>query len=112
MHFIQRAAALSFLGVALHNFAPAAELRDAQYPAYERAVQAFRGQQWAAAYGRFAQLADAGHVPSAEVALLMHGSPLFGNGWSASPGQQRHWNALVVNHARQRVESDDLAAAE
>lgn len=112
MHFIHRTAALLFLGVALHHSTLAAEPRDGQRPVFERALQAFREQHWAAAYGRFAQLADAGHAPSAEMALLMHGSPLFGSDWSASPGQQRRWNALVVNHARQRVESDDLVRAE
>lgn len=114
MHFIHRTAALFVLGVALHPIAMATELRDSQRPVHERAVQAFRERHWAAAYGRFVQLADAGHVPSAEMALLMHqqGKRLFGSDWSASPDQQRRWNALVINHARQRTERDDLARAE
>ena len=41
-------------------------LSSVQQAIYAHAVLSFREQRYAAAYGRFAQLADAGHVPSAE----------------------------------------------
>jgi hypothetical protein len=61
------------------------------------AQQAFRAGRWAAAYGRFAALADAGHAPSAQVALFMvtQGPALFGSHWSVSDGQRRRWQALA-----------------
>jgi hypothetical protein len=76
---------------------------------YEQASLAFRERQFPAAYGRFMRLADAGHVASAQVALVMlqNGSSLFGHDWSASPEQQRRWTALSINAARQR---DDTKA--
>lgn len=69
------------------------------------ATLAFRSGRFAAAYGRFARAADAGHVPSARLALLMfeNGRALFGSDWYASPDQQRRWNALVVNAGRERL---------
>jgi hypothetical protein len=77
-----------------------------QRASYAHAVQSFREQRYAAAYGRFARLADAGHVPSAQLALVMYGSgpALFGTDWYATLGQQRNWNALVINSARNRID--------
>ena len=76
---------------------------------YADASRWFRDGRHAAAYGRVAALADAGHLPSAQLALVMHdqGRALFGSEWSASPDQRRRWNALVINAARQRVELPD-----
>lgn len=73
------------------------------------AVRLFRQGRFAAAYGRVAVLADGGHVPSAQLALVMHdqGRALFGSDWSASPDQRRRWNTLLINAARQRVELPD-----
>ena len=70
------------------------------------AVQSFREQRYAAAYARIAELADAGHVASAQLALVMfrNGALLFGSDWYASPDQQRRWNALVINSARGRID--------
>jgi hypothetical protein len=81
----------------------------AQRERYADAVQSFREQRYAAAYGRFAAMADRGHLPSAQLALLMHdhGRALFGSDWSASPDQRRRWNTLVINAARQRVDLSD-----
>jgi hypothetical protein len=83
--------------------------KQAQSERYDEALQAFREQHYAAAYGRFLAAADAGHVPSAQLALVMHdhGRELFGSEWSASPEQRRRWNTLVINAARQRVELPD-----
>ncbi|MGD9834985.1 MAG: hypothetical protein AB7U92_19695 [Piscinibacter sp.] len=76
---------------------------------FDQATQAFRGGRHAHAYARFAALADAGHVPSAQIALVMHrhGSGLFGSDWAATPWQQERWTALVVNAARQRIDVED-----
>ena len=80
-------------------------LNTVQRAANDRAVDAFRMQRYAAAYGRFAELADAGHVPSARMALIMlhNGPTLFGTDWSASAEQQRRWNVLVINSSRQHM---------
>lgn len=63
-----------------------------------QAVQAFRAREYAAAYGRFAALADAGDAPSALIALAMvrHGPLLFGSEWSLTPGQAQRWSALAL----------------
>jgi hypothetical protein len=69
------------------------------------AQQAFRAGRWAAAYGRFAALADRGDAPAAQVALLMatQGPALFGSHWSVSEGQRRRWQALSDAAARRSV---------
>jgi hypothetical protein len=81
---------------------------------YERAAHDLRTQRWAAAYAGFVLLADSGHAPSAEMARWMHrqGATVFGSEWSASPDQQRRWNAMLANEARLTRPSDDLASAE
>ena len=81
----------------------------AQRERYADAVQSFREHRYAAAYGRFAAMADSGHLPSAQLAVAMHahGRELFGSDWSASPDQRRRWNTLVINASRQRVELPD-----
>jgi hypothetical protein len=83
-------------------------------PAYEQAAAAFRTQRYPAAYGLYTRLADAGHAPSARLALVMadHGALLFGRAWYASPDQQRRWNALVANDARTRTVAADSAAGD
>jgi hypothetical protein len=59
-------------------------------------------------------LAEAGHAPSARLALVMvqHGKALFGHEWSASPGQQQRWTALCVNAARQQLEVHEAGPGE
>jgi hypothetical protein len=75
------------------------------------AQQDFREQRYAAAYGRYARLADGGHAPSAERALfmLLNGPSLFGSDWTASMKQQACWNALLVTRARLRVALENRA---
>jgi hypothetical protein len=60
-------------------------------------VRLFRSGRFAAAYGRFAQLADAGHAPSARIALVMveQGPQLFGSDWDAWPQQLQDWADLA-----------------
>ena len=59
-------------------------LSSEQQASYATAIDLFRHQRYAAAYGRFVKLADAGHPPSAQLALLMYrnGRALFGSDWA------------------------------
>jgi hypothetical protein len=70
----------------------------------QRANEAFRARRFAEAYGRFAELADKGHAPSAWMALMLvaNGPAQFGGEWSATPGQLQRWNALAARHAQDR----------
>ena len=64
---------------------------------YADAVEAFQTQRYSAAYGRFAALADEGHVPSALMALaLVRYAPMFGTEWSATPAQLRDWSLMAL----------------
>jgi hypothetical protein len=74
----------------------------AQERMYAQAAALFHAGQYAAAFGRVAPLADAGHLPSAELALLMvkHGKALFGAEWSATPAQLMRWKVTVLNGLR------------
>jgi hypothetical protein len=64
---------------------------------YRQAVRLFRSGRFAAAYGRFAQLADSGNVPSARMALVMieEGPRHFGSSWDAWPHPLRDWAGLA-----------------
>jgi hypothetical protein len=66
-------------------------------------VRAFRDHDYAGAYGRFADLADEGHGPSAQWALAMasQGPTLFGSEWSATRGQLRRWSAISARSVRE-----------
>lgn len=68
------------------------------------AVQSFQEQRYAEAYGRFAELADGGHAASALMALAMvcHGTSVFGTAWSATPGQIERWSRLAAIEVGQR----------
>lgn len=76
----------------------AAVAGESEQSGYSLAVQSFREGRYAAAFGRFTQLADAGHKASAESALFMlrHGQELFGAAWSASEDEQLLWETLVA----------------
>ena len=69
---------------------------------YTSAVELFRQQRYSAAYGRFVRLADDGHIPSAQLALVMYhnGPTLFGSSWDATPEQLEHWRELVIKDER------------
>lgn len=68
------------------------------------ALEAFRDRRWALAYGRYAELADAGDAAAAALALVMvdQGPVLFGSEWSAAPGQLQRWGELAARRAEQR----------
>ena len=60
------------------------------------AVDKFRQGRFPDAYGRFVQLANAGHAPSARLALWMceNGPTLFGSYWDCTPDEIADWAAL------------------
>lgn len=70
--------------------------------AFAQALDEFRAGRHAASYARLTVLADAGHVPSAQLALVMlrNGKAMFGSEWSATQSQQLRWNAYAVNGLR------------
>lgn len=72
---------------------------------YQLAIDSFKAGRYANAYGRAAERADAGHVPSARLALLIvqNGPSHFNTEFSATAGQVARWTALVVNAARNQV---------
>lgn len=72
--------------------------------AHTEALARFRAQRHAEAYGRLMRLADAGHAPSAHIALVMlrQGPALFGTEWSASADQQRRWSLLLIRSEREQ----------
>ncbi|NML43108.1 hypothetical protein HHL11_05050 [Ramlibacter sp. G-1-2-2] len=65
----------------------------AQDARFREAMRLCRAGHWSAAYGRFAALADEGHVPAARVALAMwqNGHRVYGTDWSAAPSQVLSW---------------------
>ncbi len=102
-------ATLIFLAFATATNPAAAQPAASLSERHAAAVRLFREGRYAGAYGRFAELADAGHLPSAQLVLAMYsqGNELFGSRWSATPDQRRRWNALIINAARQRIELPD-----
>jgi hypothetical protein len=86
------------IGAPCHSAAAIPQaLSPGQRGSFEYATQLFVERRFAAAYGRLAYLADAGHLPSAQLALLMaqQGGHLFGSEWDASEPQLARWHALV-----------------
>ena len=82
-----------------------AALEARQAPRYADAARLFRAHDYAGAYGRFADLADEGHGPSAQWALAMasQGPALFGSEWSATRGQLRRWSAISARSVREHA---------
>lgn len=64
----------------------------------------FLARRYAQAYGRYADLADAGDPAAASMALAMvlHGPALFGSDWSATSAQLQRWSALAEQFVLQR----------
>jgi hypothetical protein len=67
----------------------------------------FMDRRYAQAYGRYAELADAGDPAAASMALamVMHSAAVFGSDWSATSGQLQRWSALAQQFALQRERS-------
>lgn len=64
---------------------------------HAQAVESFRQGRFSEAYGRFVQLANAGHAPAAGTALWMcqHGLELFGRDWDCAPHEVDDWASLA-----------------
>lgn len=64
--------------------------------AHAQALDSFRRARFPEAYGRFVQLANVGHAPSARVALWMceQGPVVFGSDWDCTPDEIEDWRAL------------------
>jgi hypothetical protein len=64
---------------------------------YSEALAAFREARFPAAYARFIRLANAGHTPSAELALWMylHGPALFDKDWDTTQDELTAWAQLA-----------------
>jgi hypothetical protein len=75
-----------------------------QQAAYNNARQSLKERRYAEAFGRFAELADQGHVASARMALALydHGPAWPTRSDRTAPGQQRRWYAMsqLLNEAR------------
>jgi hypothetical protein len=61
--------------------------------AFESAQALYDKGDYTQAYGRFAELADAGHAEASRIAWLMnrHGRRLYGRAFEATPYQQLSW---------------------
>jgi hypothetical protein len=86
----------------------------AQQAAYAQARQSLQDKRYAEAFGRLAELADQGHVPSAHLALALydHGPALLGHTWSATPSQRRHWFAIEQRMQRARSFAPDTEVSD
>jgi hypothetical protein len=64
---------------------------------HHRALESFRQGRFPEAYGRFIDLANAGHPASARYALWMceQGPSLFGKDWDCAPHEVEDWARLA-----------------
>jgi creatinine amidohydrolase/Fe(II)-dependent formamide hydrolase-like protein len=76
---------------------------------HANAVASFREARFREAYRQFVALADAGHAPSAELALWMHahGRSVFRRNWDGTPAQLTAWAQLTGQPASTLVASSD-----
>lgn len=72
---------------------PVAGAQPAADRLHARAVESFRQGRFPEAYGRFIDLANAGHAQSARYALWMceNGMLLFGKDWDCAPHEVEDW---------------------
>lgn len=68
---------------------------------FDQALEMYRQGHFAAAFGRFADLANRGHPDAARIAIGMvrYGRELYGTEWSASAWQLRQWSSAVRSTA-------------
>lgn len=85
-------------GTALAQSGAAPAHDAAQQAQFADAVGLFRAQRFPQAYGRFIELAERGHAPSAQMALMMYsnGPSVFGSDWDANPDQLQRWQRLTL----------------
>lgn len=85
-------------GTALAQSGAASQRDEIQRAEFAEAVGLFRAQRFPQAYGRFVALADRGHAPSAQMALMMvsNGPTVFGSDWDANTDQLQRWQRLTL----------------
>lgn len=83
---------------AMAQSGPAPAGDEARQAQFAEAVGLFRAQRYPQAYGRFIELADRGHAPSAQMALMMYsnGPTVFGSDWDANTDQLQRWQRLTL----------------
>jgi len=90
---------VTIAALAVATFAPAAQAQSVPLgdKLYGTAVSSFQQGRFPEAYGRFMALADAGHAPSAEVALFMaqNSTAVFSKDWDVTQEQLTAWAALT-----------------
>ena len=114
MSRIAHALAITALaGCAITTLMPAAAAQTMVEQMHARAALSFQHGRYAEAYGRFMALADAGHAPSAEVALFMYsnGHTLFGSDWDVTPDQLEAWAKLAGRPVPMMVAAPSLRAS-
>jgi hypothetical protein len=85
-----------------------------QQAAFAQAQQSLQDKRYAEAFGRLAELADQGHVASAQLALALYdyGPAVLGQTWSATPGQRRRWSAVEQRLQRARSFAPDTEVSD
>ncbi|MCE9660071.1 MAG: hypothetical protein K8R60_16030 [Burkholderiales bacterium] len=116
-----RAALVALLAGLFAVFVPAAMAQSqtvqvsplAPATSFAEASQLFRAGRHAAAYGRFARLANEGNREAAGIALVMHrhGVALFGSNWDATTEELEQWSALAQWADRAEIASRQHPAA-
>ncbi len=93
-------AVLSIMAAGLFSTAVQAATLDAAKAegVFTEAMSQYKRGQWSGAYGRFAALADQGHLEAARIALFMlsHGAAMYGSEWGASQVQINQWTKLTA----------------
>jgi hypothetical protein len=95
---------VTFFVAVLFGIQPVAEAQPAADRLHARAVESFRQGRFPEAYGRFIDLANAGHAQSARYALWMceNGMLLFGKDWDCAPHEVEDW-ARTAGVARPQI---------
>ena len=90
-------ALIALLGLSGNLSATAAKQSSYAERMHARAVESFRQGRFPEAYGRFVELANAGHPASARYALWMceQGIDLFGKNWDCAPHEVEDWTRLA-----------------
>lgn len=89
-------AATNVFGIALTRAEDSSGIAAGSSQRYEAAMQALAMQRYAAAFDRFAALADQGHPESARMALAMaRYRPAAAGDWSATAAQLDRWTSLA-----------------
>jgi hypothetical protein len=91
-----------------------ASAADETRSSYDAAVDELTREQYAVAFSHFSTLADAGHVPSALMALALVRYPPTADGtnWSVTPSQMRRWMILAGQSSPRHASAISLAGVD